>query len=546
MFSSKKQTYNSFLLLIFLFASIVTKASLGIQQDSLQLTKTFREAKEIAFQDPDKSIVLLEKVHQDGLKIGDTVLAINALLEMPYVYGQKVDYAKSYDGLWLALFLADDSNNQYLKATIYGHLGRLYSYYKRKEEAFEYLETSLRLNKDLVKKGLLDKTFLVNNYYLISTTYRELDEPEIGKVYLDSCFTLYKDVPDQIAMSYLQFEKAFALSQEKRHKEALEIMREIEPWFIKNRPSYLVLIYTYWGDVFNDLSDFTESEKKYQEALQVSEKYNSHFDFAPLIYERLADLYLEQEDFNKSLVNLQKAKNLDRQFFDSRSESNKSLLEIKDEFRLEKERQEALIQKQRLEQLEQQDKISLLQRIILLGTLIFLIIIGFIYVKFLRSKHKAEKQLIRRNKELEIQKAEELLELKNKELAASALQLVEKDEFLKELKSKLKDSPENIKSTEIKKVLRSISVNNYNNWEEFRLRFTAVNEKFYKKVTEEYPNLTQADQRICALIKLNFSSKEMSRLLGISVESVHTTRYRLRKKMGLPRSTNLEEFIASL
>ncbi len=531
---------------VFLLLSSAFLRASEIQRDSVQLSRIFREAKEIIFKDPDKSIALLQEVHEEALINGDTVLAINALLEMPYVYGQKVDYAKSYDGLWLALFLADDSNNQKLKATIYGHLGRLYSYYKRKEEAFEYLQTSLEINQELVRKGLLDRTYLTRNFYLISTTYRELGEPERGKIYLDSCFAHYKDVPNQINWSYLQFEKAFILSQEQKHEEALAIMDEIEPWFKNNRPSYLVLVYTYWGDVFNELSDFTKSEKKYQEALQISEKYNSHFDFAPLIYEKLAHLYLNKGDYKKSLANLEMAKDLDRQFFDSRSESNKSLLEIKDEFRVEKERQEALIQKQRLEQLEQQDKISLLQRIILLGTLIFLIIIGLIYVKTLRAKHKAEKQLIKRNKELEIQKAKELLELKNKELAASALQLVEKDEFLRELKTTLKGDNGIIEADKIKRVLRSISINNHNNWEEFRLRFTSVNDKFYNKVTAEYPNLTQSDQRICALIKLNFSSKEMARLLGISVESVHTTRYRLRKKMNLPRSANLEDFIASL
>jgi tetratricopeptide (TPR) repeat protein len=545
MYCSISKTYRPCILAFFFLAQLLVLNGADAQETQ-PLFGQLEEAMHLRYENPEYAEKLLEEVHETALRQGDTTLAIKALLEMPYVYGQHVDYAKSYDALWLALLLADDIHDQKQKATAYGHLGRLYSYYKRKKEAFEYLQTSLDINKDLVNKGLLDKTYLVNNYYLISTTYRELGNPGLGRIYLDSCFMNHKAVQGQIAVQYLQFEKAFNYSQENKYKEALELMKRIEPWFIENRPSYLVLVYTYWGDIFTDISQFEESEKKYQEALQISEKYNSHFDFTPLIFERLADIYLNKGDTNQSLTYLQKAKELDSQFFDSRSERNKSLLEIKDEFRLEQERQEKLIQKQRLAQLEQQDKISLLQRIILLGTLIFLIIIGFGYVKYLRSKHKTEKQMIRRNKELEIQKAEELLELKNKELAASALQLVEKEEFLRELKLKLKSSGENVKSSEIKQVIRSISVNNQNNWEEFKLRFTAVNEKFYNKITNEYPNLTQADQRICALIKLNFSSKEMARLLGISVESVHTTRYRLRKKIGLPRSANLEDFIAAL
>ena len=127
----------------------------------------------------------------------------------------------------------------------------------------------------------------------------------------------------------------------------------------------------------------------------------------------------------------------------------------------------------------------------------------------MRNKHKVENELLAKSKELEIQKANDLLRLKNKELATSALQLVEKDEFLKELKDILESSGEQLKVSEINKVLRSISISNTNNWEQFRLRFTAVNEEFYGKLTEKFPNLNQSEHKICALIKLNFSSKDI-------------------------------------
>ena len=199
-----------------------------------------------------------------------------------------------------------------------------------------------------------------------------------------------------------------------------------------------------------------------------------------------------------------------------------------------------------MEKLEQADEIYFLQRIILLGSLIFLILIGIGFFQYIRAKHLAEKQLLNKNKQLEIKKGKELLALKNKELAVTALQMVEKDEFLKDIAERLKELEGTAEKPEIKQVLKSISNNKSDNWKEFKLRFTAVNETFYHKITTMYPKLSQADQKICALIKLNFSSKEMSRLLGISVESVHTTRYRVRKKMKLDRAVNLEEYISSL
>ncbi|MEM7382231.1 MAG: helix-turn-helix transcriptional regulator, partial [Bacteroidota bacterium] len=419
-------------------------------------------------------------------------------------------------------------------------------FYKRKDEALKYLQLSVDINKKQVAQNKLDPAFLVQNYYAFVSTYREIGGLELGKAYLDSCFVYYNDIPGQVDKASLNFERAFILDQQGQTDRALEIMAEIEPWYLENLPSYLVLIYTYWGDMYRNKSETGLSEVYYNKALKISKNYGSHIDFSPLVYERLSDLYLKDGDYQKAYENQKIAKLLDAEFFDSRSENNQPLLEIKDEFRMEKERQEKLIQQQRLEQLEQEDEILLLQRIILIGTIIFILLIGLIYLKQLRAKHKAEKLLIRRNKELEIQKANELLELKNKELAASALQIVEKDEFLKELKTKLRAEGGDLKTSEVNKILRSISISNNNNWEEFKLRFTAVNEKFYNELTSRYPNLSQSDQRICALIKLNFSSKDMARLLGISVESVHTTRYRLRKKIGLERSANLEEFIAAL
>ena len=136
--------------------------------------------------------------------------------------------------------------------------------------------------------------------------------------------------------------------------------------------------------------------------------------------------------------------------------------------------------------------------------------------------------------------------MKNKELAASVLKLIEKEAFIDEIKEKIQEGEGDIKRREVKQLVNSISNSSKDNWKEFEARFLAVNKSFYDKLNEQFPKLTQGDQKLCALIKLNFSSKEMAKLLGISVESVHTTRSRLRKKLNLSRGMNLKEFIANV
>src|SRR5690606_10190657 len=80
-------------------------------------------------------------------------------------------------------------------------------------------------------------------------------------------------------------------------------------------------------------------------------------------------------------------------------------------------------------------------------------------------------------------------------------------------------------------------------WEDFKKYFESVHNNFFTALKEQYPDLTPTDLKMCALIRLNLSMKEMATVLGISPESVKTSRYRLRKKLGLEHEENLLSFM---
>ncbi len=541
-FKTKRLMRHYFLIGFLIFLGI----KLHAQDSSIPLNIPITNTDTLTAQHNGYNIDSLKLVVSKNLIKGDTLKSAWTLLRLMDAYSHKAQYAKAYETVWSALTLVDNSENMLMKSHIYRRLGAMYSYNKRKEEALKYLQLSLDIMKQLIEKGRMPKASLAHNYYTFSYTYRGLDDPELAKKYLDSALIYYGDVPDKIALPFIKFEEAYVLREEKKYDEAMQTLQEIEPWFQQNSPSYLVLVYAYWAVIHQKQGNIDKTIEYYKKAISISDKYQSHIDFTPFIYEKMAENYNLKEDYEEAFRYLNKARTLNAKFFDGRSQGNVSLMEIKNEYRLEKQRQQEVIRQQHLEKLEQQDKILLLQRIILGTSLIFVIIIGFVYVKHIRSKHRVEKRLMQKNKALEMEQAHQLLETKNKELAASTLQLVEKDEFLKKLKTELRGENGNIKVSEINRVLKSISVGSANNWEEFKLRFTDVNKHFYEKLNTTYPNLSQTDQKICALIKLNLSSKDMARLLGISTKSVHTTRHRLRKKMGLQRSDNLEELIASL
>jgi FixJ family two-component response regulator len=77
----------------------------------------------------------------------------------------------------------------------------------------------------------------------------------------------------------------------------------------------------------------------------------------------------------------------------------------------------------------------------------------------------------------------------------------------------------------------------------FDLNFTAVHEDFIKILKERFPSLNQNDLRLCTFLKMNKTTKEIASLMNMSIRGVETSRYRLRKKMGLDKDGNLYDII---
>ncbi|WP_035758322.1 PAS domain S-box protein [Hugenholtzia roseola] len=79
--------------------------------------------------------------------------------------------------------------------------------------------------------------------------------------------------------------------------------------------------------------------------------------------------------------------------------------------------------------------------------------------------------------------------------------------------------------------------------ESFDQYFQQLNPDFFKRLKADFPALSSADLRMCAFLRLNFSTKEIAQMLSVSNESAHKARYRLRKKMCLQREQDLIEIV---
>jgi DNA-binding CsgD family transcriptional regulator len=83
-----------------------------------------------------------------------------------------------------------------------------------------------------------------------------------------------------------------------------------------------------------------------------------------------------------------------------------------------------------------------------------------------------------------------------------------------------------------------------NAFNDFEKYFIEVHPDFYTKLKNKYEDLSQNELRVCALLRLNLSSKQIADITGRSVRSVEGTRTNIRKKMGLSLQDNLFETIS--
>ena len=84
------------------------------------------------------------------------------------------------------------------------------------------------------------------------------------------------------------------------------------------------------------------------------------------------------------------------------------------------------------------------------------------------------------------------------------------------------------------------------NWDEFKKLFTKAHSGFFLKLRNTFPNLTDTDTRLLALIKLGLNNREMANMLGITVEGIKKSKQRLRKKMQLTSEIAIEETVANM
>lgn len=160
-------------------------------------------------------------------------------------------------------------------------------------------------------------------------------------------------------------------------------------------------------------------------------------------------------------------------------------------------------------------------------------------------QHELEIEIL---KEAEIEKE---LDSKKRELVAKATYLQQKNDLIFQIQNDLDYDISLMDNDQDRRRFQALLSkvkaleNSEEQWREFESSFIDVYPQFLKEISQGYPQLTSQDLKLCAYLKMNLNSKDIAHLTGTSVRTVETRRYRLRKKLNIPKDVNVLSFLNS-
>ena len=447
---------------------------------------------------------------------------------MAVAYAQGGDYDNSSKLYFENLKLYEKLNEKRLLGITMGNIGADFLEQRSYEKALEYANKALSIGI-----ATNDMTLVTDQYSNLAAIYYSGTHnlPEVLKYFFKSLEIAIKIDDFQLQgnnmlnIGHVYMEMNNLDSSYFFFNNALSIFQKLD------NPISLADNYIALGNYFYLTNDFKTGKKLASLGFEIGgeyRKFQTIFEAANLLHK----IYLSENDTIEAY-----------KYYIIKTDSKDSLYLLRNQnelFKLEFQyNQEKRVKEQRMRQL----RFNFILGFIILGLLSVLTIIVLFNS---RQKIKIKNMI------LEKEKIESTLNFKSKELSINLLALLKKNELIAKISQKVSEFENAPSKIDLKEA--AIRLNNEIKqssddrlWQEFSMRFKEINSVFYDKLLKKYPDLSQSEIKLCAYLRLNMSTKEISDLTGQSTETLGKARYRLRKKFGLTNSdSNLVTFLTHI
>ncbi|MEM9856390.1 MAG: tetratricopeptide repeat protein [Bacteroidota bacterium] len=556
------------------------KRELNVAEDTVKLQVLNKLFWKLIFIDAEEAKRYVDFASELASKVGDSAYIASVENDYGVYYWSQSQYGQSLTKFKYALGIFERLNNQNRISSQLNNIGNIYDELGDYETALDYQIKALRIKEKLD----LDGKKIANSYVNIGNIHVELANYNLAIEYYEKALAIGEQIQNLDVVMSCKMNLAVVYGNSGNHALAIETYKyALKHWRQNNAQYDVASVLDGLGQEYFSLGQLDSALVSYQESSQINEEfgyedilglnfrnigevfaekgsYSEALDYlfkALAISERsetqkelihdyrvIASTYKKIGDFQKALLYHEKYMDQYSKVFSSEKEEAINRLQI--QFETEKKEAEIASQKEEIRILNQQAEIDDLKNKLLIATVAasFFVAVLIFYGQKQRAKRREAEQ------EQERAAYEKEIAFKKKELTTHTLHLVQKNELLDELRSKIEDISKN--SSEDKRALNRVVQLIKNDsmadkdWANFKMYFEQVHEDFDLKLRERFNDLTSNEMRLAALMKMNLTTKEMANILNISPDSVNKARYRLRKKLKLSADDSLTDFILAL
>jgi len=459
-------------------------------------------------------------------------------------YEMLSNYDMSIEKYLIGLKLSIALNNRMYEAVFLDNLSQVYAKANQLDKSLASILEAITIYNEI---GSRNQYFQALIY--VGSSYKKLEKYDLAKENLNKAKSFFTIKNDHILLADIYANLGGISLITRSQEEALELLLKAQYHAMITRDyngeqNYkFALINNSLGNTYLYFKNYSQAIRAFNESEKIGKKIKS-LEILKDSYKGLYSSYLglKKTDSVQHYLNLFIPANdslISEQY-------NEKINTLNYEYQLDKERSSFSIEKELIVSEQKNQKIFFISILSMLS-LIILVIVFFWYV--MKTKYQ-KSNLLRHNLILEKENLTLDLERKNKELTSTLLNLIERNEFI----SKISENLEHIKSNErdfdlqkINNMIRAIDKDLTKNlWKEFEMSYVEVHKEFFNKLSSFSSPLTSNERRLCALIKLNMSTKDISSITYQSKHSIKIARYRLRKKLGLVRNENLSSFLHNL
>ncbi len=453
-------------------------------------------------------------------------------LQLAASYKNIGDYATGLERAFKANDIYIKLNDQDGLRRVSNLLGSLYRYLGNYDKSIYYYSKSLEIselqgyqpgiaaalnNWGLVHKLQGNSKMALECYKRSGAIEKKLGDKRGMGIYYNNVGIIYME-KGMLDSAFVYFKSAQALREEVDDEKGM------------------ANVYDNFGDYYQKTGNLKKAEEYYIMCIDLAQKLNL-VRLQGVAYQSLTDVYRKSNNYKEAFWAHKRFKQLSDSLYNTNRLMEYAQLEMQNEMKESHAEQELNDQREHF------------IYCVVIG--LFLILLMVFIILHQKQRGNSIRQKLRAAKLVEKQKEIKCaLERKDKELVAFSMNIAQFHELNLSVINKLETAIETLKKDNkpiIQNIINEIRSDlNHSSWEEFELRFLQVHQSFYDNLMSQFPSLSKNEKRLCAFLRLDMSTKEISAITGQTPHTVNVARTRLRKKLNLVNTdVSLNEFLIS-